>query len=453
MTTKIGLLALVLGLCAACGDDGTPTDTGTPVDSATDTSTPPTDTGTDADAGTGSGVTFEVTADSASGRNPLEGATVWVRLPDDTLLEETTPASGMVTFDGVDLDAGGLEVTVWKEGHIALSLTGFGRGVIAYHEERGWSADADEGRVQINIGELFDVTLAGTNENGVGANVFIQSLDGFSAQYVGFRSVPWELYMLGQATTTLVAWDWNQEAAVFGERGRRWRADATFLETAADADATGLVLDFATDVPLTDTTISYVAPTGSRFFEDALLLGGLNAANPVLGPGALVGFPTETVFDEATSTVTVTISSPALPVGEAAFLTLQLGGMSANSNVIYPWDGTPPAEALEPDFLVPPSLSTGTASGITFGEAVQWSGEETDLIQSVNYFTVPETGGVWSIQAWGSTRFNARPPELPASVIAGFLPGDGEIGGSVSLCDFDAGICVRDTAAGVDVER
>ena len=121
-------------------------------------------------------------------------------------------------------------------------------------------------------------------------------------------------------------------------------ADATFLETAADADVSDLELDFGTDVPLTERTVAYVVPSGTPFFESALPLAVLSTVTPRGQIGATVGFPLVTTYDESTGIVTARLGLVDPPAGEASFMILALDGEgSGQSNVILDWDGPPSA--------------------------------------------------------------------------------------------------------------
>jgi hypothetical protein len=450
MTSLSSLISAVLALSAfGCGDDGSVS-----TDGATEDTRPPRDAISDADedAQVSTGLTVIVVSGPIDDAVPIEGANLWLETPEG-LLEASSDRGGEAVFEGVDIDASGLVLTATHPDHIATTYAGFDRRVIRYHEDRGWPVSADEARMVISLERVATVALSGTVENAASglSTLFVEPLDGDALQFRGFLSLPWTIRMSPQASTTLIGWAWALDPAPFGERGRSWTTDATFLETAADVDADGLVLDFSGDVAIAERTIAYVVPSGTPFFESALPLAALSTVTPRGQIGATVGFPLETTYDEATSVVTARLALVDPPAGEASFLTLRLEGEgSGQSSVILDWDG-PPSAPIDAEFLSPPTLDGSTADGVALGERIRWSSTEPDKIQLVTYAV--ETATRWEVQYWGDARIRGEFPELPADEIDAMLV-PGALTASVSSCEFTPELCRRiATSRVIDVSR
>jgi len=297
------------------------------------------------------------------------------------------------------------------------------------------------------------VALSGTVANAAAglSTIFVEPLDGDALEFRGFITLPWTILVSPQASTTLISWAWVLGPAGFGERGRTWTAEPTFLETAADVDASDLVLDFGSDIAVTERTIAYVVPSGTPFFDSALPLAALSTVTPRGVIGATVGFPIETTYDETSGVVTARLGVVDPPAGEASFLILQLEGEgSGQTNVILDWDG-PPSAPIDAEFLAPPTLDESTADGIRLGERVRWAASEPDTIQEVTYAV--ETAPRWNVQYWGVTRARGDFPELPVDAMDEILT-PGALTANVSSCEFTPELCRRVAASrAFDVER
>jgi hypothetical protein len=431
------VFASSLFLLVACGDDSTPSD------GATSDTAGGGDAAADShdDAGSGSELTITIVSGPFGSLSPVENAKVFLETADG-VVERSSDRRGEVRFEAVDLDAGDLTLTATHPQHIAATHVGFGREVIRFYEDRGWPVSAALGEMVIDLDYVATVALSGTALNAAPglSTLFVEPLDGDALQYRGFLALPWTIRISPQTSTTLIGWAWTLEPAAFGDRSRRWNADATFLETAASRDTEDLTLDFDTDVTLTMRAIAYTVPTGSNFFDTALPLAVLSTVTPRGQIGAIVGFPLSTDHDEATGVVTVQLGVVDPPAGEASFLTLGLEGEgSGQSSVILNWDG-PPSAPIDAAFLPPPTLGESTAAGIELGENVAFRSSEVDAVQFVTYAV--DSAPRWNVAYWGQARLEGEFPTLGVLTLEEILV-PGALTANVAVCEFTPALCRR----------
>ncbi len=432
-----------------CGDDGVG-----PGDGAVDDTRPRRDATPDdgGDAGRALGLDVIVVSGPVNAASPIENAEVWLETADG-VLSASTDRSGAVSFDEVDIDGEGLVLTAFHPDHIVTTYAGFDRGVIRFHEDRGWPVSAEESQMVIALERFATVSLSGRVENvstGL-STLFVEPLDGDALQYRGFLSLPWTVRISPQTSTTLVGWAWALDPAPFGARGRSWTVEAAFLETAASTDQSDLLLDFGGDTPLTERTIAYVVPSGTAFFDSALPLAALSTVTPRGHIGATVGFPLETSYDETSGIVTARLGLVDPPAGEASFLTLQLEGEGGGqSSVILDWDA-PPSAPIDAEFLSPPTIDESTGDGIELGERIGWASTDTETIQLVTYAV--DAAPRWYVQYWGAARSRGDFPGLPDFAVDDILV-SGALTAAVSSCEFTPGLCRRvATSRAFDVSR